>query len=348
MAKLRVGQRFVGDGHPCYVIAEAGLNHNGDLDIAKKLIDVAAMSGCDCVKFQKRDVANLAIKEVLDAEDKRFPELGSTYREIREKLEFNFEQYEQLVAYCKERKIDFLCTPFDVKSVDFLEKLGVQAYKIASHNLTNLPLIEYVARIHKPMFLSTGMSTYEEIDETVKVLWKHKTPFALMHCMSIYPHPPKQANLAIMKELKRRYPDVPIGYSGHDLGYLATLSAVAKGACIVEKHITLSKKMVGFDHHFSLEPDELKQMVHDIREIDLTEGTSERTVKEQEWVTRRKYHASIVSAIDIEAGQVITQEMLTTKNPGTGLETRYIPSIVGKKAKIKILKDTLINFDMLE
>ena len=186
----------------CYVIAEAGLNHNGSLAMAKSLIDLAAISGADAVKFQKRTVDQLAVREALDAPDERFPEFGQTYREIRQHLEFDMAQYQQLKTYSEAKGLDFLVTAFDTEAVDFLEELGVGGYKLASHSATNLPLLRYLAPLKKPVVLSTGMASLDELDAAVEIFSQQQTPLVLLHCVSSYPTPPEQCNLQVMSLLK--------------------------------------------------------------------------------------------------------------------------------------------------
>ena len=344
---IKIGDRYVGGDNPCFIIAEIGLNHNGSMDIAKKLIDEACNAGADCVKFQKRDINNLAIKGVLDAEDNRFPEFGKTYRKIREHLEFSIEQYREIKDYCDKKGIAFLCTAFDIVSADLLETVDLESYKIASHSLTNLPLIKHVAKKGKPMFVSTGMSTLDEIDETVNLIKKYDCPFILFHCVSSYPQSPEESNLRLMKILEERY-KVPIGYSGHEIGIHISLAAIALGAKAIERHFTLDRNMVGFDHKLSLEPEEMEELVKKGREIEKALGSGKKEVLEKEWITRRKYHSSIVTKMNIPKGTIITEDMLTSKNPGTGLETKYIPQVVGKKAAVDLKEDVLITFDMIE
>lgn len=338
---------FLPENDDCYVIAEAGLNHNGSIELAKKLIEVAAIAGANAVKFQKRTVEKLAVKATLDAQDDRFPEFGKTYREIREHLEFSLDQYRELKEHAEDRGLDFFVTAFDTDAVDFLEQLGVDRYKLASHSLTNLPLLEYLAKLRKPVILSTGMAELDEIDRAVEVFRKYDAPFALMHCVSAYPTPLDQCNLAMMPVLKRRY-DVPVGYSGHELGYLPTIVAVASGAQLIERHFTLDKQMVGFDHKMSLSPDELVAMVRDIRSVRKIIGTGSKQVSETEWVTRRKYHVSMASAVAIRAGTVLSNDMITWRNPGTGIPTKLAHTVLGKRAKKDIPADELLSGDMFE
>jgi sialic acid synthase SpsE len=344
MSKLA---QVVQQGSDCYVIAEAGLNHNGSIEIARKLIDVAAIAGADAVKFQKRTVQKLAIKSLLDAQDDRFPAFGKTYREIREHLELSMDGYRELKAYTAAKGLDFIVTAFDTDAVDFLEDLGVEVYKLASHNLTNLELLECVARLHKPTLLSTGMAELEEVDHAVDIFRNQDTPLILLHCVSAYPTPLAECNLAMIDVLKRRYA-LPVGYSGHELGYLPTLVAVAMGAKVVERHFTLDKEMVGFDHKISLTPDELIAMVRDIQNIAKICGTGEKRVSETEWITRRKYHVSMVSAADISAGATLTEAMVCYRNPGTGIPPKMAHTLLGKRAMRNISADELLLPDMFE
>lgn len=331
----------------CYVIAEAGLNHNGSVEIAKKLIDLAALAGCDAVKFQKRTVEKLAVKETLDAKDERFPEFGNTYREIREHLEFSHEEYKELIDYTKTKNIDFMCTAFDTDAVDFLEKLGVKNYKLASHSLTNLELLDYLAKLKRNTILSTGMADIEEIDRAVAIFKKHNAPLSLMHCVSAYPTPFDQCNLNMMKVLKDRY-DLPVGYSGHEIGYLPTVMAVTMGAELIERHYTLDKTMLGFDHKMSLGPDEIIAMMRDIRLVSKIQGSGKKEVSDTEWITRKKYHVSMASSGPIPAGTSLTEKMITWRNPGTGIPTKMAHTVLGKKAKKDIPADVLISADMFE
>lgn len=329
----------------CYVIAEAGLNHNGSIEIAKKLIDVAAIAGADAVKFQKRTVDKLAVKTTLDAKDDRFPEFGSTYREIREHLEFTLEQYRELKIYSESKGLDFIVTAFDTDAADFLEELGIDIYKLASHSATNLELLEYLASSGKSSIMSTGMADLDEIDRAVEIFNNHKTPLYLLHCVSSYPTPFNECNLAMIDVLKKRY-KLPTGYSGHELGYLPTVLAVTMGAQMVERHYTLDKNMTGFDHKMSLEPDELISMVRDIRNVPVIQGDGKKEVSEMEWVTRRKYHVSMASIDSIKAGTILTKAMVTYRNPGTGIPSKLASTVIGKKAQQDIPADELLSLDM--
>jgi sialic acid synthase SpsE len=284
---------------------------------------------------------------VLDAKDDRFPAFGSTYREIREHLEFTFDQYRELKLYAESKGLHFIVTAFDTEAVDFLEGLGIGTYKLASHSLTNIDLLGYLARLRKPTILSTGMAELEEIDRAVEIFKNHHAPLSLMHCVSAYPTPLAECNLAMMDVLKKRY-GLAVGYSGHELGYLPTVIAVAMGAQLVERHYTLDKMMTGFDHKMSLAPDELIAMVRDIRNVPRIHGAGQKEISETEWITRRKYHVSMASAVAIPAGAVLVEAMVTWRNPGTGIPTKMAHTVLGKRAKQDIPADELLSMDMFD
>ena len=336
---------FFSNNESCYVIAEAGLNHNGSVEIAKKLIDLAVEAGSDAVKFQKRTVDKLAVKATLDESDSRFPEFGRTYREIREFLEFDMVQYKEIKKYTEDQGLDFLCTAFDPEAADFLEELGVEIYKLASHSVTNIELLEHLAKIGKKSIMSTGMAELEEVETAVKIFKKYKTPLLLLHCVSAYPTPLDECNLNMINVLKENF-GLPIGYSGHELGYLPTLTAVAMGAIAIERHYTLDNNMTGFDHKMSLNPQDFVAMVKDIRNIEKIKGTGEKNVSETEWITRHKYHVSMASSQDIPLGVELTTDMVSYRNPGTGIPAKDAHKIIGKKALQNISADELLNLDM--
>ena len=304
-------------------------------------------SGADAVKFQKRTVSQLATKDVLDAPDNRFPDFGNTYREIREHIEFGIDEYSQLKIYAEDKNIDFMVTPFDQEAVDFLENLGVGAYKLASHSLTNLPLLKYLSTLQKPTILSTGMAEYDEIDLAVDIFKKSNCPLSLLHCVSAYPTPFDQCNLQMIHVLRKKY-DLPIGYSGHELGFLPSVCAVAMGAQIIERHHTLDKSMIGFDHKISLEPDELSQMITQIRDVEKIRGTGVKKVSSTELITREKYHVSMVLSESINKGSILEENMIDYRNPGTGIPPKDAHSIIGKTAKHDILSDVLLNRNMFD
>lgn len=334
-----------GEANRCYVVAEIGLNHNGLLATAMELVEIAADAGVDAVKFQKRDVENLAVGAVLDSIESRFPSLGETYREVRERHEFTFDEFEALKTRAEKLGLDFFVTPFDVPSVEFLELLEVDRYKIASHGVTNLPLLKRVADTHKPVLMSTGMASIEEVDSAIDILRRGTTDLAVLHCVSSYPTASDEARLDLIPSLRERY-DVPVGYSGHEIGFLPTLVAVGLGAQIVERHITRDKALEGFDHHLSLEPEDLVELVGRIREVESMFGTGPKFVSERERSTRLKYQVSMVSARELQTGDVLGEDDFTFKNPGTGLSPSEADDLIGKSALQFIEADCVLQREM--
>ncbi|EMO28585.1 MULTISPECIES: N-acetylneuraminate synthase family protein [Leptospira] len=346
---IKLFDQEVGEGRPTFIIAEVGLNHNGSMEIAKKLIDVAVESGCNAVKFQKRDVKNLAINSFLDSPDLRFPEFGNTYREVREFVEFSNEELLQLKEYADKRKIHFFLTPFDLESAKTVEKLDLAVVKSASHNLTFIPLIRTLVKRKRPLIISTGMSTLEELDHTVSIVREADCPFALLHCVSAYPTPLELVNLKLIDFLKERY-QVPVGYSGHEeytSNSQATLAAVARGACIVERHITLDNNMIGFDHKISLNPESLKSLVNSIRNVDRMMGNGIKKLLPEEKIKRDQQRISIATKVSIRKGTKIEESMLVYKGPGTGFASYDLPKIIGQVAKVDIPEDILILPEMI-
>jgi N-acetylneuraminate synthase len=261
---VRIGHAAIGEYEPVYVIAEIGLNHNGDVELAKRLIEVAAEAGAQAVKFQKR-TPDLSTPEHMKLMPRETPWGTMTYLEYRHRVEFGRDEYAAIADHASLHGLDWFASPWDAPAVDDLESYGVVAHKIASASVTDLELLEAVRETGKPVILSTGMSTLDEIDRAVTVLGTER--LVIMHATSSYPMPPEEANLLMIPALKQRYPGVPIGYSGHERGLQISLAAVALGAVAVERHITLDRTMWGSDHSASLEPQGLEHLVRDIRII---------------------------------------------------------------------------------
>lgn len=335
------GKEIVESDNRVYFIAEVGLCHNGSPETAKRLIDVAAEAGADAVKFQKRTVEELATAEVLDQRDDRFPRFGATYREIREHLEFDEGVYREIFAYCRDRSITCFATPFDITAVDFLEGFDVPAYKIASHSVTDIPLVESVADRGRPVIISSGMVELEELDEAVQILGRKGVDYAILHCVSSYPTAIAEANIRMIDTLKQRY-GVITGFSGHETDNLITLAAVARGAKVVERHITLDHSMEGFDHKVALDPVELVHCLKEIRKIEVLLGDGIKGISDKEMATRKKYRRSVASRTEISEGEVITMDKLITLNPGIGIPPKEIKNIVGVKAKTDIKSGVLL------
>ena len=345
MKKVSIANRLVGEGEPCFIIAEAGVNHNGDVNLAKKLIEVAKESGADAVKFQAFKAEELVIKGAEKAEyQKRTTGKEESQFEMIKRLELSEEVHFELKDYADSQGIVFLSTPYDEGSVDFLVKLGVSALKISSADITNHPLLSHIAAKNLPLILSTGMSSLGEVEEAVEVIVNGgNQQIILLHCVSCYPAKIEDVNLRAIKTLRQTF-RLPVGLSDHTLGITIPIAAVALGACAIEKHFTLDKNLPGPDHRASLEPEELKGMVKAIKDVEkaLGNGIKRLTVAEEE--NKKAARRSLVTRVDIPAGAVITEEMLDVKRPGNGIEPKYINLIIGRRAKETIGSGEVITF----
>lgn len=336
-----------GDDADILVVSEIGLCHNGNIEKAKQMIKESVQAGANAVKFQKRDVDNLAVAKVLDANDKRFPSFGNTYREIRRHIEFSPQQYRELQKCADDCGVLLFASVFDIKSAQQMAALNMPVIKVASHCLTNLPLIHFLANLKIPLLLSTGMATLDEIDLTAKILKDARVSFGLYHCVSEYPHSWQTSNLSFISVLRERY-DVPVGYSSHEKENYTSMLAIAAGACSIEKHVTLDDRDEGFDHKMAITMPMLKALVDETEKVKVAMGTGQKQISEKEMETRKKYHCSVVNKIRIEAGQVISLDLLTTKNPGTGIHAKQLNSLVGLCAAVDIEKDSLLNYSMFK
>ncbi|MBO0981620.1 N-acetylneuraminate synthase family protein [Microbacterium sp. SD291] len=276
---VSIGSRVIGGGHPAYVIAEIGLNHNGDVAIAKRLIDVAARAGADAVKFQKR-TPEISTPEHMRDVPRETPWGTMSYLEYRRRVEFGRDEYVEIGDHATMLGLDWFASPWDVPSVEFLEDLNVVAHKVASASLTDTELLVALRETGKPVILSTGMSTIEQVDRALETLGTDRV--VLMHATSTYPLEPEEANLRVIPSLRDRYPGIPVGYSGHERGLQISLAAVAMGAVAVERHITLDRTMWGSDHAASLEPTGLEHLVRDIRVIEKALGDGVKRVFDSE------------------------------------------------------------------
>jgi N-acetylneuraminate synthase len=344
--QFQINAREISHDAPAYIIAEAGINHNGSIQIAKKLVDNAVESGADAVKFQKRTLTETYVENIVD--DPATAEMGVEYTvsNLKEVL-LTDNQYRELADYCEERGIQFLCSPWDIDSVDFLEDVGLPAYKVGSPDMTNFVLLERLLDTGKPLLLSTGMAEEKEIDRTVEFLRERNGTFGLLHCRSTYPSPFHNLNLNFMNELQRRY-DVPVGYSGHERGIAVSSAAVAMGACVIERHFTLSRDMEGPDHSASLEPQGLDKLIRDIRNIEESKGTPRRYITRGEYNNRVSLAKSLATTRNVDAGAEITRDDLTAKSPAKGISPQELYTVVGKQAQRDIPADELLHWEAID
>lgn len=327
------------------IIAEAGVNHNGEMDLARRLVDAAAAAGADWVKFQTFVANRLVTASAKKADyQEKSTSAGESQRTMLHRLELTREMHVELIAHCASRGIGFFSTGFDIESVDMLIELGLQAFKIPSGELTNLPYLRYVGRFNMPTILSTGMATMEEIGSAIHVLEQAGTTrdrITVLHCTSEYPTPMNEVNLRAMNTIRDTF-GVATGYSDHTRGIEVAIAAVALGATVIEKHFTIDRTLPGPDHAASLEPDELKAMVDGIRNMEIALGDGMKRVTDSEARNRPIVRKSIVAALPIAAGEVFTESNLSTKRPGTGLSPMRWDEVIGKTAQRAFKADELI------
>lgn len=330
--ELYIGRHTVGEGHPALVIAEIGNNHQGDVALAKRLVDLAKQAGADAVKFQLRDLSSLYRHGDASASDGE--DLGPQYTmNLLAKYSFAPAQLITVLDYCKQVDIDAFCSPWDLPSLRVLADYGVPAFKIASADLTNHALLRACAEQHLPMLVSTGMSTEDEVTESIAVLRHAGAPFALLQCQSTYPAPYKDINLRYMDRLAA-LGECPVGYSGHERGFHVPIAAVARGAQIIEKHFTVDKSLEGNDHQVSLLPDEFAAMVTRIRQIESSLGNGRtRSVSTGELMNRANLAKSLVSTRYLSNGETITRDAVTIKSPGRGLQPNHLDALVGRTVR---------------
>ncbi|PID60316.1 acetylneuraminic acid synthetase [candidate division KSB3 bacterium] len=328
---VQIGDFLIADRSPTVIIAEIGINHNGSLRLAKQLIEKAARAGADCAKFQMRDLQTLYRNagNLNDANE----DLGAQYTlDLLRRFQLSTEEMFEAFDYCKAQGLLPLCTPWDIKSLRVLEEYGMEAYKVASADLTNHDLLKAIAKSDRPLLCSTGMSTEDEIRETVKLLNNVGSKYVLLHCNSTYPAPFKDVNLRYLSRLKE-IGQCPVGYSGHERGMYVAMAAVAKGAKVIEKHLTIDKTMEGNDHKVSLLPDEFADMVQGIRQIDQALGSAgKRRMSQGEMMNRTNLAKSVVASCDISVGDVIREEMLAIKSPGRGVQPNRKAELIGLQA----------------
>ena len=345
---MRINDRFIGNNSPCFIIAEAGINHNGDIEIAKKMIDAAKNAGADAVKFQTFKAENVASKYAEIAEYQREDmRHGEKQLDMIKKFELNYEDFKILKDYCDVKEIMFLSTPHSLDAIDFLESL-IPIYKIGSGDLTNIPFLRKIAGKRKPIILSTGMANLGEIEEAIWAVEEEgNRDILLLHCISNYPTKIEDVNLRVIQTLNEAF-KFPVGLSDHTLSTVIPAVAVALGACIIEKHFTLDKAMEGPDHKSSLEPEELKEMIKNIKEVEKALGNGIKKPTKEEEKIKKIVRKSIVAKVDIPKGSTIEEKMIEIKRPGNGISPKHIDKIIGSRVRVDIHKDEIIKWDEIE
>jgi len=340
---------------PVFVIAEAGVNHNGKEDLAMRLVDAASDAGADAVKFQLFDPEELAGGAPLASYQEQGKGSWRDQKEMLASLVLPKDAYRRLADHAKERQIELIVTPFDIASAKFLLSLKLRKLKIPSGEVTNLPFLKNVAALGADVILSTGMCSLEEVKEAVEIFRANKVSLTLLHCVSAYPAPTDQINLRAMETLRQEF-HVPVGYSDHTEGVAVALTAAALGAQVLEKHFTLDRTMLGPDHAASLEPEEMAQMVRiiknpeELKHVPILQealGTGEKKCQPCEENVRSVARRSVVAARDLQKGQSLTAEMIAIRRPGTGIAPKFVRDVIGKKAKKDILSGTPLIWDML-
>lgn len=326
-----------------FVIAEAGVNHNGNLELAKKLVDAAKDAGADCVKFQTFISKNIVSRKASKADyQKLLTDPVETQYDMLKKLELSHDEFKELYEYCNLKRIEFMSTAFDLESIEFLESLEISKWKIPSGDITNLPYLVRIARIHKPIILSTGMCTLDEIRTVINILKDNNAgDLTVLHCTTEYPTPFKDVNLKAMISIRDEF-DVKVGYSDHTEGIEVPIAAVALGATVIEKHITLDRNMEGPDHKASIEPKDFKAMVDSIRHIEQAIGDGTKIPVESEKKNIVPARKSIVAAKSIKSGDIFTEDNITVKRPGNGISPMNWYDVLGKKAPRDFDEEELI------
>ncbi len=350
MRNVRLNDVTVGVGSPPYIIAEVGSNHNGDMNLCRRLIDAAADAGAHAVKFQSWTESSLIAREEFqrntEYSDKK-KHFGSL-REMVKAYQFTAEQHREASAYCKTRGITFCSSVFSPEEVDLLEELDVPFFKIASMDIVNLPLLEHVARKQRPMIISTGMATLAEIEQALETVHKvGNEQTVLLHCVSIYPPDYGMIHLRNLEMLRQAF-DVPVGFSDHTLGTAISLAAIALGAAVVEKHFTLDKDMPGWDHAISANADELRTIVEDGRNVFTSLGRHRRIVTDAELEKRKKFRRSLVARHALRQGHVICAADLDAKRPGSGISPHELSYVLGRRLAEDVEQDQVIHWKNLQ
>lgn len=341
------------DKAPFFFIAEAGINHNGSMENAKKLIDMAHENGAHCVKFQKRTISRILTKDGLNAPYTSDRSFGRTYGEHKEFLEFSHDQFRELKRYSDEKGIMMTASGWDEESVDFLDTLNVPFFKMASADLTNWPLLEHTAKKGRPMILSTGMVDFETVQKTYNFVRQWNQDLVIMQCTSSYPTPDNEIHLRVIPTYQKEFPDVVVGYSGHEKGLAITLAAFTMGAKVIERHFTLDRTMKGGDHAASLEEPGLHRLIRDLHILSQALGDSVKRLQPSETGCFKKLTKSVVSTRRLESGEILKRSDLTTKGPGAstqndGINPMNLEKLVGVKVLQTIPEDTIIPLKTLD
>jgi N-acetylneuraminate synthase/sialic acid synthase len=346
--KLVIDGVEISDASPCYVIAEIGHNHQGSVERAKELFKAAKDAGVQAVKLQKRDNRGLYTHDAYHKPYENENSYGATYGEHREALEFGRAEYEELKAYAAEIGVTFFATAFDFTSADFLAELDMPAYKIASGDLTNTPLLRHVARIGKPVVFSTGGGTIEDVQRAHEVLREETDQLAVLQCTAGYPAEWAELDLNVIRTFRDAFPETIVGFSSHDNGIAMAVAAYVLGARIVEKHFTLNRALKGTDHVFSLEPQGLRKMVRDLVRTHVALGDGTKTVHPSEVAPAVKMGKKLVAARDLPSGHVLTEEDVALKSPGDGLPPYELERVIGSVLRRPVLEDETLTFEILE
>jgi N,N'-diacetyllegionaminate synthase len=346
---MRIGSHAIGEGNPCFVIAEAGVNHNGDVALAKRLLDAAAEAGANAVKFQTFHAESIASSEAPKAAYQVATTGASeTQREMLQRLELTNAAHEELSRHASERGIIFCSTPFDIASVDLLEALDVPFFKVASGELTHVPLLRRIARTGRPVVVSTGMSELQEVESALRTLRAAGArDVALLHCLSEYPAPSAEANLRAMATMRERF-GTPVGYSDHTLGVEVAVASVALGASILEKHLTLDRSMPGPDHRASLEPGEFSELVRQVRSVESALGDGVKRPGKSEMANRAIARRGVFAAVAIPKGTVLTADMLGCKRPDDGIPASQFDSVVGRRVRLDLRAGEKLSWEQLD
>lgn len=342
MKNISIGNVIFGDGHKTFIIAEACDNHMGNLETAKEMCRQAKLAGADCIKFQHHLPDEEMLKDVPMSSN-----FDTPLYDFLKLHALTLDQHIELMKYCREIGIEYLCTPFSLKAAYELNDIGVSAFKIGSGEMTDIPTLQAIAKLGKPMIISTGMSTMDEIARTYDAMCEMGVPFAFMNCLSEYPPKYEDVNLNVIGKLKEAFPKAIIGHSDHTPDLYTCYAAVALGADIIEKHVILNKQTPGPDQTVSIDFQDLYRLVDGIRKVELASG-DEKVIHKNEKDIREWAFRSIVSTVQIRRGEIITQEMIWSKRPGTGIPSYRMQEVIGKKAIKDIEKNTLIKWEELE